>query len=51
MTDSNGTLTDRFAYASSADRVSTLTNASNTRTFSYLPSGQVSEDVRSAASD
>src|SRR5690242_13540425 len=38
--------TDTYAYSPTANQVSTITTGSNVRSFSYLASGQVSQDVR-----
>lgn len=44
-----GSTTDTYAYSSSANRISTVTTGSNVRSFTYLASGQVSQDVRDAS--
>ncbi len=41
-----GSTTDTYAYSSTANQISTVTTGSNVRSFTYLPSGQVSQDVR-----
>ncbi len=42
-------LTDTYAYSSTSNRLSAVTSASgNVRSFTYAPSGQVSQDVRDA---
>ena len=44
-----GGTTETYAYAGAANRVATITAGANTRSFSYLASGQVSQDVRDAS--
>ncbi len=44
-----GGTTETYAYATAANQVATITTSSNTRSFSYLASGQVSQDVRHSA--
>lgn len=46
LTRSIGGTTDTYAYASTANRVSSVTTGANVRSFSYLASGQASQDVR-----
>src|SRR5579863_2636608 len=41
-----GGTTETYAYASTANRVATITSGGSTRSFFYLASGQVSQDVR-----
>jgi hypothetical protein len=41
-----GGTTDTYAYSPTANQISTVTTGSNARSFSYLASGQVSQDVR-----
>ncbi len=44
-----GGTTETYAYSTAANQVTTITTSSNTRSFSYLASGQVSQDVRDSA--
>ncbi len=44
-----GGTTETYAYSSTANQVTTITTTSNTRSFSYLASGQVSQDVRDSS--
>ncbi len=44
-----GSTTETYAYATAANQVATITTSSNTRSFSYLASGQVSQDVRDSS--
>ncbi len=44
-----GGATETYAYTTGANQVATITTPSNTRSFSYLASGQVSQDVRDSA--
>ena len=44
-----GGTTETYAYATTANQVATITTTSNTRSFSYLASGQVSQDVRDSS--
>jgi RHS repeat-associated protein len=46
-----GSTTGTYAYASTSNRLSTVTTGSNVRSFSYLASGQASEDVRDGSND
>ena len=46
----NGT-TATYAYSPTANKITTITAGANTRTFSYVPTGQVSGDVRDASHD
>jgi RHS repeat-associated protein len=41
-----GGTTDTYAYAPTANQVSTVTTGGNVRSFTYLASGQASQDVR-----
>lgn len=46
-----GGTTDTYAYSSTANQVSTITTGSNVRTFTYLNSGQTSDDARDPSND
>jgi RHS repeat-associated protein len=46
-----GGATDTYAYAPSANQITTITTGANVRTFSYLGSGQVSGDARTPSSN
>jgi len=41
-----GGTTETYAYSPAANQITTITKTGNTRTFTYLATGQVSKDVR-----
>src|SRR5262249_31360226 len=44
-----GSATDTYAYASTSNRLNTVTGSGNVRSFTYLAAGQMSQDVRDAS--
>ena len=44
-----GGTTDTYAFSPTANQISTITTGANVRSFSYLASGQVSQDVRDSS--
>jgi uncharacterized protein RhaS with RHS repeats len=42
---------ESYAYSNSSNRVTTITSGGNTRSFSYQPTGQVSQDTRDPSHD
>jgi RHS repeat-associated protein len=44
-----GSTMDTYAYSPAANQIGTVTTGSNVRSFSYLASGQVSQDARDAS--